>query len=77
MRNPNELFVGDLSYFCGEEQLYDLFGQFGGILDVRIKRSDAKGKTLMYGFVKMESLKSALLAAKELNGTLFMGRALR
>ena len=44
MRNPNELFVGDLSYFCGEEQLYDLFGQFGGILDVRIKRSDAKGK---------------------------------
>jgi RNA recognition motif-containing protein len=55
----------------------DLFSSCGGVVDARIKRSETKGKTLMYGFVRMDSLKGALTAAKELNGFIFMGRAMK
>ncbi len=77
MRNPNELFVGDLSFFCTEEDLYRLFGNFGVVAEARIKRSDKGGKTLMYGFVRMDSLPPALEAAKYLNGNLYMGREIK
>ncbi len=77
MRNPNELFVGDLSFFCREHHLVELFSSCGPVVDARIKRSEAKGKTLMYGFVRMDTLKGALTAAKELNGVVFMGRTMK
>ena len=77
MRHPNELFVGDLSYFCKENDLIDLFSHYGVVADARVKRSDTKGKTLMYGFVRMENLKAALSAATELNGSIFMGRKMK
>ncbi len=31
--NPNELFVGNLSYFCGEQNLYDLFSNIIAMRD--------------------------------------------
>ncbi len=77
MRNPNELFVGDLSYFCQEQHLVELFTPYGVVVEARIKRSDKGGRTLMYGFVRMETLKSALEAAKGLNGYTLMGREIR
>ena len=77
MRNPNELFVGDLSFFCQEKQLIELFSKFGPVAEARVKRSDRGNRTLMYGFVRMEELKNALQSVAELNGKLFMGRAMR
>lgn len=77
MRNPNELFVGDLSFFCTEQHLQELFSTYGPVSEARIKRSDRGNRTLMYGFVRMEELKHALQAAAELNGKLYMGRAMR
>lgn len=77
MRNPNELFVGDLSFFCQEQHLFDLFSPYGTVVETRIKRSDKGGRTLMYGFVRMETLKAALEAAKGLNGFMMMGREIR
>jgi RNA recognition motif-containing protein len=77
MRNPNELFVGDLSYFCRECHLIHLFSKYGNVSEVRIKRNDVKGKTLMYGFVRLDNIKSALAAATELNNSIFMGRRMK
>jgi cold-inducible RNA-binding protein len=77
MRNPNELFVGDLSFFCNEVHLHDLFAPFGTVVEARVKRSDKGGRTLMYGFVRMDTLKAALDSAKALNGIMLLGREIR
>ena len=77
IEESHELFVGDLSFFCREEHLLDLFSTFGTIVDARVRRSDNKGHSLMYGFVKMENLSDAERAAEALNDRLYMGRSLR
>ncbi len=76
-RHPNELFVGDLSFFCQEYHLEQLFSQYGPVVEARVKRSDRGGRTLMYGFVRMADLNHAIQAAAETNGKLHMGRVMR
>lgn len=69
------IFVGDLSYFCTEEDLFRLFASAGNILHVSIAR---RGETsLMYGFVELDSLERAERISEEFNGHFFMGRNLR
>jgi RNA recognition motif-containing protein len=72
-----ELFVGDLSHFCVESQLTELFARFGQVQDCRIRRSENRGHSLMYGFVKMQNLEQATKAAQILNDFMFMGRQIR
>lgn len=70
------IFVGDLSYFCTENDLYRLFASVGrSILHISIAR---KGEaSLMYGFVELDSLEKAEQVSAEFNGQIFMGRKLR
>ncbi len=72
-----ELFVGNLSYFCNEEELCDLFNQYGTVVHARIIRSDDKTRSLMYGFVLMATKQEMDGISQLLNGHLFMGRHLR
>lgn len=72
-----EIFVGDLSFFCKEMDLYELFCPFGQVLKPRIRRSDKDGRTLMYGFVEMPILEDAEKAVKALHGSRFQGRDIR
>mmetsp|Transcript_6858 Transcript_6858/g.17136 ORF Transcript_6858/g.17136 Transcript_6858/m.17136 type:complete len:309 (+) Transcript_6858:29-955(+) len=71
------IFIGDLSAFCTENDIYNEFAKFGNIVDVRIKRSKETGKPLLYGFVDYSSVSSAANAIREMNGQLFKGRPLR
>ena len=83
MMNPppsfsnNSLFIGDLSKFCSESNLESLFAPFGQIVDVKIKRNNATGKTLSYGFVSFANDECAVAAMEQLNGYSFYGRNLR
>jgi RNA recognition motif-containing protein len=70
------LFVGDLSFYCTEKELRDLFSPFGSISNTRIKRGRA-GDSLMHGFVEFHFEKDAKTALELLNGSKFMGRSLR
>ncbi len=72
-----EIFVGDLSFFCHENDIFQLFSQCGQVIEVRIKKSEGNGKSLMFGFVKMETLEVADVAIQNLNGIMFMGRVLK
>ncbi len=79
-KHPFELFVGDLSYFCQEKHLIELFSQFGTVVSARIKRPDhpaPPGRTLMYGFVCMDSAEATQASVKALHRSLFMGRRIR
>ncbi len=73
----NELHVGDLSYFCEEKHLYELFKNFGCVKSCRIVRNYNQTRSLMFGFVMMSTTSEAVLAASYLNGQMFMGRKLK
>ena len=74
------LFLGDLSIYCQEKEVFALFRHFGPIESIQIKRSDdsaVRKPHLSYGFVKFQHRESAERALVELNRKVLMGRALR
>jgi RNA-binding protein 39 len=82
--NPNPiaeeastLFLGDLSVFCTEKDIRKLFRPFGPIEAIRVKRGSSNKTNLSYGFIKFSLPESAEQAMKQLNGVMFLGRALR
>lgn len=70
------LFIGDLSYFCTEEDLCRVFAAYGPILTVRVRRG-VTGDSLMHGFVALNSSEAAVRAIRDLDKIEFMGRNMR
>jgi RNA recognition motif-containing protein len=71
------LFVGNLSYFCEEQHLFELFSEYGRVEAVRIVQNVEKTKSLMYGFVTMSSHAEACQIVDLMDGHLFMGRKIK
>jgi len=72
---PTTLFVGDLSIFCTENDLFALFSRFGAVPKVQVKRGK-QGEALQYGFVVLPR-SVAIEAAQRVNGIKLLGRRLR
>jgi hypothetical protein len=70
------LFVGDLSFFCTEKHLYELFHVYGGISSIQIRRG-MKGESLQYGFVVFDSCENAHTALVSVDNKEFMGRCIK
>ncbi len=71
------VFVGNLSYFCEDRHLHDLFNEYGEVNNARVMRSDDNTRSLMFGFVTMSSVNQAKEMERIFNGHMFMGRKLR
>lgn len=71
-----KLYVGNLPYESGEQELQDLFAQFGSVESVRVMRDMATGRARGFGFVEMTTDEEAVKAASGLNGYQLGGRAL-
>ncbi|HOX58573.1 MAG TPA: RNA-binding protein [Candidatus Paceibacterota bacterium] len=71
-----KLFVGNLSFNATQEQMQDLFGAHGTVLEVDLIRDKFSGRPRGFGFVTMESKEGADAAIKALNGKELDGRAL-
>jgi cold-inducible RNA-binding protein len=71
-----KLFVGNLSFNATQNQLQDLFGAHGTVLEVDLIRDKFSGRPRGFGFVTMESKEGAEAAIKALNGKDIDGRAL-
>ncbi len=67
----SKLYVGNLTYSVTNEQLQELFAEYGEVKHVNI--IEGKG----FGFVEMGSPEEAQRAKDELNGTEFIGRTMR
>lgn len=67
----NTLYVGNLNYAVKEDELEELFAQFGKVESVRI--IGRKG----FGFVEFGETDEAESAKEKLDGTEFRGRQLR
>jgi RNA recognition motif-containing protein len=74
------LFLGDLSIYCEEKDIFELARRYGPVESIQIKRTDdgqVRKPHLSYGFVKFVQPESAEAAFSSLNGVVFLGRALR
>ena len=67
----NKLYIGNLSYSVTNDQLEDLFTNYGEVINTNI--IDGKG----FGFVEMASSDEAEKAKEELNDTEFEGRTIK
>lgn len=69
------VFVGNLSYFCTNRALTELFSSYGAVYSAVVRRSK-RNVPLHYGFVEL-SATEAPSAIQELDGREFMGRKLK
>jgi RNA recognition motif-containing protein len=76
LESTRRLFVGDLSFFCTEKDLFPVFAQFGQVQAVDVRRGTS-GESLQYAFVSYVQAQSAVAAMSALNGKEFQGRKLR
>ncbi|PPS15764.1 hypothetical protein GOBAR_AA04814 [Gossypium barbadense] len=68
------LYVGDLEENVVEGQLYDLFGQVGTVLSVRVCRDQNKRSSLGYAYVNYSNYQDAAHAKEMFNFTPINGR---
>jgi|SRR5439155_19583022 len=70
-----KLYVGNLPFSATEDQLKDLFSQFGTVESVIIMKDN--GRSRGFGFIEMSSEDEAARAAENLDGTELGGRPLK
>ncbi|KAJ1968730.1 hypothetical protein IWQ62_001066 [Dispira parvispora] len=73
----SKLFVGSLPWATSEEDLAQLFGQFGPVVHATIIRDYQTGRSRGYGFVQFDNDASAQQAQQQLNGYELQGRTIK
>lgn len=68
------LYVGNLPYSVGEQDLTDKFGAFGSVESATLITDRATGRSKGFGFVEMATDAEAQAAIDEINGTDYDGR---
>lgn len=71
-----KLYVGNLPYEIGENELQDLFAQAGTVDSVRVMRDQATGRARGFAFVEMGTDDEAQQAINMMHGKPLGGRAL-
>ncbi len=68
------IYVGNISFDTGEQQLQELFSQHGEVEDVQIITDRETGRSRGFGFVKMRDDNAGRAAIDALNGQELVGR---
>jgi RNA recognition motif-containing protein len=76
MAMGRKLYVGNLPYTTGEQDLQDLFSQYGQVDSVSVMRDMATGRARGFAFVEMATDADAQKAITELHDKPFGGRNL-
>lgn len=71
-----KLYVGNLPYEIGENELQELFARAGSVESVTVMRDQATGRARGFAFVEMASDDEAQTAIRELNASQVGGRSL-
>jgi RNA recognition motif-containing protein len=72
-----KLFVGNLPYSVGDDELETAFAEHGSVVSVVVIRDRDTGRSRGFGFVEMETEEMAEAAAAALDGFEMDGRRLR
>jgi RNA recognition motif-containing protein len=71
-----KLFVGNLSFRTTQDELFDIFTQYGTVDNVAIINDRETGQPRGFAFVEMANADEAEAAIAALNGTELGGRAI-
>lgn len=71
-----KMYVGNLAFDAGFEEIKSLFEPHGGVEDVFIVKDRESGRPRGFAFVTMDTKESMEAAVNALNGEEFMGRPL-
>ncbi|MGD1822102.1 MAG: RNA recognition motif domain-containing protein [Pleomorphochaeta sp.] len=72
-----KIYVGNMNYNTTEDDLRDLFGQYGEVVSVIIIKDRETRRPKGFGFIEMENDDAADAAISELDGKEYAGRNLR
>ncbi len=70
------IYVGNLSWSMTDDDLSNLFSQYGTVTSAKILKEKNTGRSKGFGFVEMEDDEAARTAIANLNETEVMGRKL-
>ena len=70
------IYVGNLSYQTTEDELRDLFAEFGDVVSAKLIVDKFTGQSKGFGFVEMSNNSEAQKAIDELNGRDVNGRSI-
>jgi RNA recognition motif-containing protein len=73
----NKIYVGNMNYDTTEQELSNLFGQYGNVLSTRIIMDRYTDRSKGFGFVEMEDESAATAAISALDNAEFAGRNLK
>ncbi len=73
----SKLYVGNLSFDTGEEELHELFATQGEVVSAKVITDRETGRPRGFGFVEMAQPEDAQKAIENLDGKDFMGRNLK
>lgn len=71
------IYVGNLPFNMGEEDLKEIFEEYGEVATVKIVSDKFTGRSKGFGFVEMENDTEAGNAIKELNNAEVSGRNIK
>lgn len=71
-----KLFVGSLDYGVTDQQLNDLFAEYGAIESAKVITDRETGRSRGFGFVEFSNDEEAKAAMEALNGQEHQGRTL-
>lgn len=71
------LYVGNLSYEVDEEDLKQVFGEYGTVRNVQIPKDRETGRVRGFAFVEMSSEAEETAAIDALDTAEWMGRSLK
>ena len=71
------IYVGNLPYNVTEDELRDIFSQFGETSSVNLIKNNFSGESKGFGFVEMPDNSEADTAIKALNKSILKGRNIK
>ena len=71
------IYIGNINYEATEEDLKNLFQQFGTVDSVKIVVDRYTNQSKGFGFIEMPNNPDAETAISSLNNTEFMGRTIK
>lgn len=75
-KNRLKLYAGRLPYRTTDQDLADLFGQYGQVLSATVILDRETGRSKGFGFVEMSDDQEAQTAMNQLNNSILEGRTI-
>jgi len=71
------IYVGNLSFKVSDQELMEVFEQFGDVTSYKVIKDRETGRSKGFGFVEMENDSEAQAAINKLDGTEINGRTVK